>query len=232
MSVISFKGVTFGYTKRTVLNRVTCKIEQGDFIGIIGPNGSGKTTFLKLLLGLLTSQRGSIALFNHPIEDFEDWHRIGYVPQRKPARPLFPATVREIVALGRSAKHGMFTRLQKADERAIDEAIKTVGLKKVTHEKMGNLSGGQLQRVFIARALAADPDLLILDEPTLALDIAAERSLFALLKRLHKQGKTLVVVSHNMPQITKHATKLLCIETTVKLCPPTQKEWEALFHVH
>ncbi len=205
--------LSFAYNHRSVLRDVSFLVERGDFVGIIGPNGSGKSTLLKLLLGLLKPTSGSIEVFGKPLDEFREWARIGYVSQRATHFDLgFPATVREVVSLGRCARAGLFHYLKRRDGRAIEEALEAVGMADMQDRLIGNLSGGQQQRVFIARALAQDPEVLVLDEPTIGVDQEAHHMFFRLMQSLHDHKKlTIIMVSHEVDVVLTEVTRLVCI---------------------
>lgn len=212
-SVISLEHVTFGYNGSPVVEDVSLTVNHGDYVGIIGPNGSGKTTLLRLILGILKSQSGKIELFGQPIIQFNDWTRIGYIPQKATQLDTrFPITVREVISLGRIAKKGLFGKLNKKDNGVIEKAVSLVGLSELRDTLITDLSGGQQQRVFIAKALASEPDLLILDEPTVGVDVESQEKFYELLSELHKaQGKTIIIVSHDIDVIANEVHTIVCI---------------------
>jgi zinc transport system ATP-binding protein len=200
-----------------VLEHISLTIHQGDYVGVVGPNGSGKSTLLKVMVGLLQPQTGSVKLFGESARSAQRSSRIGYVPQKAIYfDPLFPATVREIVAMGRYGKKGLFRRLNSADETQINHAIEQVGMMPFQNRLIGDLSSGQQQRVFIARALAAEPDVIFLDEPTVGVDVQTQEQFYALLKKLNQElGLTLVLISHDIDVIANEVTELACINRTL-----------------
>ncbi len=178
--VISVKNVSFTYNGNPILERISFEVQSGDYVGIVGPNGGGKTTLLKLMLGLLKPDNGEVLLLGDPIKHSENRARIGYVPQRSLAdEHLFPATVEEIVMSGRTAGRGLFSMRSKADQAAIKRALKAADVAHLAHRRIGTLSGGERQRVMIARALAGDPAILMLDEPTAAVDAPSQEAFYA-----------------------------------------------------
>lgn len=215
--VIELKEVSFCYGPRSVVELVSLKVEKGDFLAIMGPNGSGKTTLVKLALGLLKPLTGSISLFGTDLNEFKQWHRVGYVSQKATGFDArFPATVEEVVAAGRFGRLGPGHRPGREDRRAVEEALELVEMKERKGSLIGNLSGGQQQRVFIARALAARPELLVLDEPVVGLDSRALDTFYALLGRLNKElGITLVTVSHDTGAVGRQVNKVACINRTL-----------------
>ncbi|MBM3450120.1 MAG: metal ABC transporter ATP-binding protein [Armatimonadetes bacterium] len=211
-SVAALERITFDYGAERVLEDVTLSIEPGDFLGIIGPNGSGKTTLLSVLLGLRRPTQGGVRLFGTDVAAFRESHRIGYVPQKATAfEPRFPASVFEVVISGRVRRAGLGRRFGPADRAATLDALHTVGMQDVRNRLIGELSGGQQQRVFIARALVTHPDLLVLDEPTVGVDIEAQDRFYALLRALSLQGTTLVLVSHDIGVVAREVTRLACL---------------------
>lgn len=223
-AVVEVKGVTFGYGERTVLEDVTLAVEEGDFWALMGPNGSGKTTLVKLILGLLKPRAGEVRLFGCPAGSFRCRQKIGYVPQRAALEHRFPTTVEEAVMAGRTALLGPGRRPGKEDRRAVGEALELLGLYELRHRPLSCLSGGQQQKVFLARALAGRPALLILDEPEAGLDSLALGSFYALLQRLNREmGMTLLVVTHDTGAVARHVGKVACLNRRI-IChgPPAQ----------
>jgi len=215
--VVEFKDVAFSYNGTPALERVTATINRGDYVGLIGPNGAGKTTLVKILLGLLTPNNGSIKLFGQPLAQFQNWHKIGYVPQKATAfDPQFPATVREVVAMGRFALAGVGRHLGSADRERIRQTLRMVGLEELEDRPIGELSGGQQQKAFIARALVSDPELLILDEPTTGVDAKSQHEFYHFLHGLNSEHHlTLILISHDTDTVSGHVSKLLCLNRSV-----------------
>lgn len=235
--VVEFEDVTFSYNGISAVERVNASIYRGDYIGLIGPNGAGKTTLIKVLLGLLRPSSGVVRLFGVPQQRFRDWRKIGYVPQKATAfDPHFPATVEEVVAMGRFALAGVGRRLGPLDRKRIHEAMEMVGIDPLAARRIGELSSGQQQRVFIARALASDPELLILDEPTTGVDAASQHEFYDFMHDLNAlHGITLVLISHDTGVVSSHVSRLMCINRTLMaqgctldfMAPPHGKR-----HVH
>lgn len=210
-SVVEVDEVTFAYGVEPALEDVSMTVETGDFLGLIGPNGSGKTTLLHLMLGLLDPDEGAIRLFGQPAASFEDGHRVGYVAQRSTDRTgAMPATVREVVSMGRVAHAGR-SRLSQTDHAAIDAAVETVGITDLLDRRIDQLSGGQRQRALIARALATEPDLLALDEPTVGIDADSRDRFYQLLSDLNQQGITIILIEHDVDILTSHVDTIACL---------------------
>lgn len=218
--VVELQEVYFTYGCHPVLDGVNFKVYPGESIGITGPNGAGKTTLLKLILGQLRPQKGRIKLFGVDSASFKERHRIGYVSQNaRHFNKSFPATAREVVASGRVAVKGLFRWLKKDDYRIVDEVLDLVGMLSKGSQRIGTMSGGQQQRVLLARALAAEPRLLILDEPTAGLDASGRNELYGILARLNKEKKvTLLLVSHDVEEVSWLITRQVCLNKTLCSC--------------
>jgi zinc transport system ATP-binding protein len=183
---------------RPVLRAIDLTVESGQFVALMGANGSGKSTLVRALTGLLPLATGSLELFGTPLEEFTDWRRIGFVPQRTGAASGVPASVWEVVASGRLTHRRLLRPLSRADRVAIDEALEVVGLTERARDGVSQLSGGQQQRTLIARALAGEPELFFLDEPTAGVDLPNQLSLASSLARLKERGATIVLVAHEL----------------------------------
>ena len=183
---------------RPILRGIDLVVRPGEFVALLGANGSGKSTLVRAITGLLPTTSGSVTLFGTPHEDFRDWQRIGFVPQRSSASGGVPSTVWEVVASGRITRRQLFRPLSRADRRAIADAIDVVGLGGRTTLGISQLSGGQQQRALIARALAGQPDLLVLDEPTAGVDLVNQVALAEALSVLKGRGATIVLVAHEL----------------------------------
>ncbi|NMA90714.1 MAG: ABC transporter ATP-binding protein [Amphibacillus sp.] len=212
-SLVTIKNLSYAYEDKIALNDINLDIHEGDFLGLIGPNGGGKTTLIKLLLGLIPIQQGSIHLFGQDIKHFKDSNNIGFVSQKSNAfNRGFPATVREVVATGLVAKVGYFKFFTKAEHQKVMKAIETVGMSEYIDQNIGDLSGGQQQRIFIARAIVSDPKLLILDEPTVGIDTEHVQKFYQLLNQLNQENNiTLLLVSHDIGTVTKYANGVACL---------------------
>jgi zinc transport system ATP-binding protein len=183
---------------RLVLRGVDLSVRPGEVIAVLGTNGSGKSTLVRTVVGLLPVARGEVRLFGTPVQRFRQWRRIGYVPQRITAAGGVPATVQEVVTSGRLARRRLFRPLTAADRTAIATSLEVVGLADRRRDAVSELSGGQQQRVLIARALAGEPDLLILDEPTAGVDLASQAVFSEAVHTLVARGTTVVLVSHDL----------------------------------
>jgi len=222
--VAELEGICVEYGTERVLDAVSLRIARGDFLGIIGPNGSGKTTLLRVLLGLLHPRSGQVRLFGTDIRAFREWHRIGYVPQKAVAfEAKFPASVLEVVLSGRCGRVGLGRPFDARDRQAALVALDTVGMASARDQLIGHLSAGQQQRVFIARALASAPDLLVLDEPTVGVDLDAQEQFYSLLRRLNRdRGTTLILVSHDIGVVAAEVTQLACLNRTLVFHGPPE----------
>lgn len=210
--IISVENVSYSYNGANAVENVSVTVDRGGYLGIIGPNGSGKTTLLKLMLGLLSPQSGRVLLFGKPIREFKHWTRIGYIPQKATQFDNhFPITAYEVVALGRTAKKGLFGKFTPQDRQAIAEAMEKAGITDMKTDLVSELSGGQQQRVFIAKALASEPELLVLDEPTVGVDVESQEKFYELLTRLNQEGKTIILVSHDLDVVANEVKTLACI---------------------
>lgn len=217
MTMLSSERVHFQYNAVEILTDISFQIQKGDYVGIVGPNGSGKTTLIKLALGFLKPTKGKIYLFEKNPSLFSDWHKVGYLPQKaNNFNPHFPATVTEIVGLGLLSKKGFPKRIGKHDNDTIDDALSLMDITSISKKLIGELSGGQQQRVLIAKAIVSDPELLILDEPTTALDPEGREKFFHTLKELNEKKKlTIIMITHDMGTIGKYASRLMYIDKKV-----------------
>jgi len=213
-NIIEVQGLSFAYGKHEVLRDINLVVHQGDYLGLVGPNGAGKTTLLKIMLGLLRPDRGSIKLFGVELADFQDQHRISYVPQKAGAADAnFPATVYEVVAMGRYGRRGVGRGLNEADQAIIEKSLRQVNMWEQRETLIGDLSGGQEQRVFVARALAGEPEVIFLDEPTTGIDPQSREEFYKLLRELNQNlNLTLVLVSHDVERITKEVMHIACLD--------------------
>ena len=226
-NVIEIRNISFAYESEVnVLENVSLDIHRGDYIGLVGPNGSGKTTLLKIMLGLLEKKEGSIKVFGEDISSFKDWHRISYVPQRISGfEKSFPITVLEVVSLGAYVRKNFLQKISEIDPEMPKKVLKKLNMWDYRDKLLGDLSGGQIQRVFIARALVNNPEIIFLDEPTTGIDVASQNSFYNLLQDLNaKMGITLVMVSHDIERLTKEVMHIVCVNKTLT-CHTTPEDF-------
>jgi ABC-type Mn2+/Zn2+ transport system ATPase subunit len=209
MHLLEFKNVSLGYGRTTVLAGISFSILKNDFLGIVGPNGAGKTTLVRAILGMLRPEAGSIARAS----DSGTGLRMGYVPQRDTLDSILSFTVRDVVMMGRYQALGPIRRPGKTDRRHVDAALTHVDLLDKADAIFMELSGGQKQRALIARALSAEPDLLVLDEPTNGMDISSRTATLDLVQRLHReQGLTVIMVSHLLTDVANYVRRIALVE--------------------
>ncbi len=233
---IRFEDIGFGYGADLVLDHIDLTVEEGDFFALLGPNGGGKTTLLKLALGLLRPNAGTVSLFGQDVREFRDWRQVGYVPQRTTGLDgQFPGTVAEVVALGEYRGLDPLAFFRRSLTPAVAEALKAVDMWHIRSTPIGDLSRGQQQRVLVARALVQSRRLLVLDEPTAGIDQAGQQSFYALLRDLHReQGLTIFLISHDVGVVLEEATRVACISRTLVFHGPpehlTEEHISRLYH--
>lgn len=210
--VLSVKNLTVAYDGKPVLENITGEIKKGSLTAIIGPNGAGKTTFLKAIMGLLKPLSGEVTF---GFEDKERKTKIAYVPQTGSTDRDFPVTVFDVALMGRYPQLGWFKRPKKKDREIAFEMLKKVGMEKYVHRQIGTLSGGQEQRVFLARALAQQAKLYFLDEPFKGVDAATEKVIVEMLREIREQGGTVVVVHHDLNTVKKYFDSVIMINKTL-----------------
>jgi len=209
--VVRLRGVSVGYGERVVVRDADLSLHDGEVVAVLGSNGSGKTTLVRGLLGLATVISGEVELLGRPVRGRRDRARIGYVPQRHTVGGAVPSTVREVVTSGRLARHGLFGRLGPADRAVVDEAIDAVRLTEHAATDVAQLSGGQQRRALIARALAAEPELLVMDEPTAGVDQASQEALAATIRTLAHRGVPMLVVTHEVGPLIDVVTRAIVV---------------------
>lgn len=214
---IEVSNVNFKYGQNTVLEDISFDIKKGEYLGIIGPNGGGKTTLLNIILGLLQPQSGTVKIHGEKVQNIKDRSFIGYVPQRASQIATdFPATVEEIVSSGRTSHVGLFNHLTHHDREKIEWAMEVAEVLPLRKKLVGELSGGQRQRVFIARALAGEPEILFLDEPTVAIDATISQKFYEFMAELNeKYGITILFVSHDIECVAHEVSSVLCVNKTL-----------------
>ena len=210
--IIEVKDVWFFYNGIPVLQEVNLTVRRGDFVALLGPNGGGKTTLLKLMLGLLKPERGAILVFGESPR--ESSHRIGYMPQHLHFNQGFPISVLDVVLMGKLRPGLGWSRYSQKDKMAAQQALERVEMEEFANRRVGELSGGQQQRVFIARALVDEPEVLFLDEPTTSVDTKHQTDLFDILKELNKTV-TIIVVSHDIGIVSSHVKSVACVNQQV-----------------
>lgn len=215
--IVSTELLSCSYREGRVLEDVSFRVDRGDYVGIVGPNGSGKSTLIKALLGLVTISRGGASLFGTPLAAFRDWHKVGYLPQSLHlVNPVFPATVHETVGLGLLSLKRFPKRLNRDDKTKISTILEELAISDLEHKLVGELSGGQLQRVLLARAIVNDPELLVLDEPTAALDPETRGRFYAMIADINRsRGVTVLLVTHDSGAIGEHASKMLYLDKKI-----------------
>jgi zinc transport system ATP-binding protein len=210
---VETRSLSFAYGQGPpVLEDVDLSVERGQFVAIAGPNGGGKTTLLRIVLGIERPSAGEALLFGEPAHRFSRRETIGYLAQRAQLGVSAPATVREVVAAGRLPRIGLVARAGRRDRELVDQAIDRVGLTEAAHRPLARLSGGQQQRAFIAKALATEPELLVLDEPTTGVDAEAQEAFAALLDRLQRElGVTILYVSHEFGAVERFVERIVLV---------------------
>ena len=214
--LVAFEHADLSYGKHRVLSDLNLVLSDGDYLGVVGPNGSGKTTILKAMLGILRPLRGTVRRNKAA--------RFGYVPQRQFVDEIYPLTVMEVALMGRYPLLGALRRPSREDRRLVLECLDDVGISNLAERPYRELSGGQKQRTLIARALAARPQVLILDEPTTDMDIGSEHAIMELVKHLHADHRiTVVMVSHLLNIVANYANELALIDGGVRMIGPTEE---------
>ncbi|MEM6317647.1 MAG: metal ABC transporter ATP-binding protein [Bacteroidota bacterium] len=209
MSAVSVKGLSVSFDRKRVLTNIYLEIEAGNIYGVIGPNGAGKSTLFKAILDLLEIDTGQVRIEGEPIEKVRK--KVVYVPQKNDVDWQFPATVYDIVLMGRYPHKKVLQRMNQTDKDIAMAALEEVGMSAFKDRQIGELSGGQQQRVFIARALCQESDIYFLDEPFVGVDITTEEKIIQILKRLAQEGKTLLVVHHDLSTVRKYFDKVILL---------------------
>ena len=217
--VIEVEGVTISRSGERAIEDATFKVFKGDFVGVVGPNGGGKTTLIKATLGLLPRDAGAIRLFGTPVEQFRDWRRVAYVGQDSiNFDQSFPLSVRELVSLGRVNGGNIGRRLTAEDWGHVDETLRFMGIDDLADKRIGQLSGGQKQRVFVAKAMARDPDVLFLDEPVAGVDPETQERFYMKLSNINAQrGVTILDVSHDLSSVFCRMNRVICVNKRVNV---------------
>jgi zinc transport system ATP-binding protein len=201
----------------TVIRNGNLRVIRGDYVGVVGPNGGGKTTLLQTIFNFIPKESGEVLLFGKRTEQFNEWSRVAYTPQNAiHFDEQFPLTVRELVSLGRVRRSNMLRRLNKEDWNKVDDAMEAMSISHLSDRRIGQLSGGQKQRAFVAKSLSLDPDMLVLDEPTTGLDAGSLESFYKTLSNVQKRrNTTIVVVSHDLSAVFCRMTKMVCVNRRI-----------------
>ncbi|MEA2715859.1 MAG: hypothetical protein QOI99_176 [Actinomycetota bacterium] len=216
MTILSAEGVSFAYGDEVVLDDVSFTLDRGEFVALVGPNGSGKSTLLRVLLGLLRPTAGRVLVFGEDPRHLHDRWRVGYVPQRPALAREVPASVEEVVAAGRLARSGWRARMGPADRVAIDHALEAVALRDLRERPVSELSGGQQQRSFIAKALASEPELLVLDEPVAGVDAESQKRFADSLTHLvDEHGAGVLLVSHEVGAVAHALDRVIVLKRRI-----------------
>jgi len=205
---VSIENLWVRLDGRTVLEDVNLEVREGDFLGMIGPNGGGKTTLLKAILGLLKPSHGKVRVFGTSPEAARK--RVGYLPQKSLFDQRFPVSALEVVMMGRYGRKGLLGRYTPEDRDAASSALEAVGMEEHADREIGGLSGGQQQRIFVARALVSEPDLLLLDEPATGIDSSRLGEFYELLRDLNEK-MTIIMVSHDISAVSTYVKKIACV---------------------
>ncbi len=213
--------LTVSYDKRPVLWGIDFTIPKGALCGIVGPNGAGKSTLIKAVMGLVEINSGFVKIFQEELEDVR--RRVSYVPQRESVDWDFPASVMDIVLMGRYSRLGLFKRPRKADKDAAMKALKMVNMQQYAKRQISQLSGGQQQRVFLARALTQEADIYLMDEPFAGVDAATEKAIVEILKKLTSEGKTIIVVHHDLQSVETNFDWVLLLNLRLVASGPLKK---------
>lgn len=221
-TIIELRNVTFSYPNEpeSAVEDVSLCVHKGDYLGIVGVNGGGKSTLLKLMVGLLKPQSGSVRIFGEDIGQSRDRSKIGYISQQvSQIDARFPMTVEEAVMMGRYPALGLFRFPGQKDQEILEKALRQVDMFEYRKKLIGDLSGGQRQRVFIARVLASQPEIIVLDEPTVGVDMKTQKQFYSLLQKLNKELElTLILVSHELDVVAHEATEIAYINRELVYC--------------
>jgi zinc transport system ATP-binding protein len=223
--IFDVKNLNFKVDNQKILTDISFEIFQAEYIAIIGPNGGGKTTLIRILLGLSKPTSGEIKIYGKKLKDFKEWHKIGFVPQKAShVDTSFPATVEDIVNMGRVSKRKLFSKKSKEDIEIVTDVMKKMDVYDLKDKMIGSLSGGQRQRVMCARALASKPEILILDEPNTGVDVVSQNRFYALLRKLNQEDNiTIVFITHDVGVIVDDIARLFTINEKAVICNDPKK---------
>lgn len=219
--VLEVRNLTVLRGGARVLEDVDFTIHEGDYVGMVGPNGGGKTTLMLAILGVLPRASGDVRLFGVDIDAFTGWEKLAYVSQDAVNFDVqFPMTVRELVGLGRVGGHNLARRLEAADWERVEEALRFMGLVEMASKRIGELSGGQMQRMFVAKALVSEPRMLLLDEPVTGVDANAQEAFYHRLALLNQEkGITILIASHDLTAVFYRMSEIMCVNRQVNIAP-------------
>ena len=218
---VKLDGVWVNFNGATILEDINLEIETGRYVGILGPNGAGKSTLLKVILGLIRPPRGEVRIFGQDPAKLRHGDMVGYLPQRPLGNPRFPVSVLDVVLMGRYGRIGLLKRPRQQDRDLALCRLEDLGIPHLANRLIGDLSGGEQQRVFIARALCVEPRLLVLDEPTVSLDACVQDEIFVLINSLkEKLNLTVLVVSHDIGGVAHHVDDVVCINRRIHVHQP------------
>ena len=222
--ILELQNVDVTRSGELVIQNANFTIQNGDYVGLVGPNGGGKTTLILSLLNFLPRAKGTIRLFGIDIDKFSAWEKVAYISQTATSFDTkFPLTVRELVSLGRIKKGNVARRFTSEDWQAVDDSITFMGLTDVAHKRIGQLSGGQKQRVFVAKALARNPEIIFLDEPIVGVDAATQEKFFKKLSDLNTERKTtILLVTHDLTSVFCRMSKVMCVNRQVEVAEITE----------
>ena len=222
--IVELQNVDVVRSGELVIQNANFSIQTGDYVGLVGPNGGGKTPLILSLLNFLPRAKGTIRLFGIDIDKFSAWEKVAYISQTATSFDTkFPLTVRELVSLGRIKKGNVARRFTSEDWQAVDDSITFMGLADVAHKRIGQLSGGQKQRVFVAKALARNPEIIFLDEPIVGVDAATQEKFFKKLSDLNTERKTtILLVTHDLTSVFCRMSKVMCVNRQVEVAEITQ----------
>ena len=223
--IFDVKNLNFVVDSQKILTNISFEIFQSEYIAIIGPNGGGKTTLIRMLLGLEKPTNGEVKIYGKKLKDFKEWSKIGFVPQRAShVDANFPATVEDIVNMGRVSKQKLFSKKSTKDIEIVKDAMIKMDVYNLKDKMVGNLSGGQRQRVMCARALASQPEILILDEPNTGVDVVSQNRFYALLRKLNQEDKiTIVFITHDIGVIADDIARLFTVNEKITVCNDPKK---------
>lgn len=223
-TIIKIENLSAGYEKKTVLHNINLEISEKDFLGIIGPNGGGKTTLMKVILGLLKPTKGGITYYNNG--EITEKLEIGYLPQYNSIDKKFPISVYEVVLSGLNKQKALFSKFTKEHHKRVEETLVMMGLEGLEDKPIGQLSGGQMQRTLLGRAIVSNPKAIILDEPNTYIDKRFEARLYSLLEEINRQ-RTIILVSHDIGSVLQNVKSIACVNGTLDYHPQSEvsAEW-------